>query len=83
MEDEFRQLQGIFQKLGELHSHLKKFRGTVPPQYSQDVHKLLEIWKFQKHFVQPLPNHLYEPFSQMQTHVSGFLIDFYLNGILC
>jgi hypothetical protein len=83
MEDEFNQLHAVFQKLAELHSHLKKFKGTVPPQYTTDVKRLLEIWKFQKHFVKPqLPNHLYEPFSQMQTHVSGFFIDFYLDGIL-
>ena len=82
MEDEFKQLHAVFQKLGELHSHLKKFRGTVPPQYTQDVKKLLQVWKFQKHFVKPLPNHLFEPFSKMQTFVSGFLIDFVLEGVL-
>jgi hypothetical protein len=83
MEEEFKKLHGIFQKLGELHSHLKKFKGTVPPQYSHDAKKLLEVWKFQTHFVySSLTPQFQQPFSQMQTHVSGFLIDFYLNGIL-
>lgn len=83
MEDEFKHLHQIFQKLGELHSHLKKFKGQFPPQYLTDVKKLMEMWKFQKSFIKPqLPNQFYEPFSQMQVLVSGFWIDFYVQGVL-
>ena len=83
MEEEFKHLHAVFQKLGELHSHLKKFKGQIPPQYPADVKKLLQIWKFQKHFLKPqLPNQFFEPFKQMETFVSGFYMDFYLNGIL-
>jgi hypothetical protein len=83
MEEEFKHLHAVFQKLGELHSHLKKFKGQIPPQYSADVKKILEIWKFQKNFLKPqLPNQFFEPFKQMQTFVSVFYMDFYLNGIL-
>jgi hypothetical protein len=83
MEDEFNKLHAVFQKLGEMHSHLKKFKGTVPPQYSQDVQNLLEVWKFQKNFVySSVTPQFQQPFSQMQAHVSGFLIDFVLEGIL-
>lgn len=82
MEEEFKKLHAVFQKLGEVHSHLKKFKGQIPPQYTIDVNKLLEIWKFQKNFVKPLPNQFCEPFKQMETHVSRFWIDFYFSQVL-
>jgi hypothetical protein len=83
MEEEFKHLHAIFQKLGEIHSHLKKFKGTVPPQYIVDVKNTLQLWKFQKNFVKAqLPNQFYEPFMQMQTFVAGFWIDFYFEGVL-
>ena len=83
MEDEFNYLHAVFQKLGELHSHLKKFKGQIPPQYLEDVNKILQVWKFQKNFVSSgLTPQFQQPFSQMENHVSNFLIDFYLQEIL-
>jgi hypothetical protein len=73
-------LHAIFRKLGELHSHLKKFQ-QIPPQYSHEVKRVIGDWKFQKNFVKPLPEQFQEPFSQMQTLVAGFWIDFYFEGV--
>jgi hypothetical protein len=80
MEEEFKHLHAIFRKLGELHSHLKKLQ-EIPPQYIQEVKRVIGDWKFQKNFVKPLPSQFYEPFMQMETIVSGFWIDFYLEGV--
>ena len=83
MEEEFNRLHAVFQKMAEMHSHLEKFKGTVPPQYSQDVTQLLEVWKFQKNFVSSgITPQFQQPFSQMKNHVSNFLLDFYLEEVL-
>jgi hypothetical protein len=83
MEDEFRQLHGLFQKFAELHKHLKQFKGQIPEEYVRDVKILDKMWRFQKSFVNmdTLPQH-FETFCKMKEAISSIQLDFYFHNIL-
>ena len=72
MEDEFRQLHGLFQKFVELHK-----------EYVRDVKLLDKMWRFQRKFVNmdTLPEH-FDTYSKMQQAVSVVQLDFYFHNIL-
>ena len=83
MEDEFRQLHGLFQKFVELHKHLKQFKCEIPEEYVRDVKLLDKMWRFQRKFVNmdTLPEH-FDTYSKMQQAVSVVQLDFYFHNIL-
>jgi len=77
MDDELKELHGIFQKLVELRKHLEKFQGQPPVDYTQMVVNVYKHWTTQKHFV----NKQEQAYQQMDTIVKKVYIDFYMARI--
>jgi hypothetical protein len=78
VDDEVKELHGIFQKLVELHKHLAQFQGQPPVDYTQMVVNVYKHWITQKNFVKKDD----QAFQQMDSIVKKMYIDFFMAGVL-
>ena len=78
MDDELKELHGIFQRLVDLHKHLERFQEQPPVDYVQMVSNTCSRWTLQKNFV----NKEEQAFQQMETIVGKLWIDFGMAGFL-